>query len=42
LGLPAGACAIAGKLNPNKVMPETSSLPICRLIFMFEILRCEF
>src|SRR6266852_936385 len=40
LGL-AGACAVAGKLNANKAMPETSRLPIRRLILMFEILRCE-
>src|SRR6266852_7598668 len=40
LGLLAGACAIAGKHNPNKATPETSRLPIRLLIFMFEILRC--
>src|SRR5712692_9235730 len=39
LGLPAGACAIAGKHNPSKATLETSRLPNRRLIFMFEILR---
>src|SRR6266581_1136080 len=34
LGLPAGACAIAGKLNAASATPETSMLPIRLLIFM--------
>jgi hypothetical protein len=34
LGLLAGVCAIAGKLNAAKATLETSRLPIRRLIFM--------
>jgi hypothetical protein len=43
-GLPAGACANAGKfdagrLNAAKATLETSRLPNFRLIFMIQILR---